>query len=47
MQNTLTMLVKHIDTLYGQDIENDIGNRTVVNIAKPKQSRAVLLAHVA
>lgn len=41
------MLVKHIDTLYGQDIENEIGNRTVVNIAKPKHSRAVLLAHVA
>ena len=45
MQNTLKMLVKHIGTLYGQDIANDFGNRTVVTIAKPKHSTAVLLAH--
>ena len=47
IQNTLKMLVKHIETLYGQDIANEIGNRTVVTIAKPKHSRAVLLAHAA
>ena len=45
MQNTLKMLVKQIGTLYSQDIANEIGNRKVVTIAKPKQSRAVLLAH--
>ena len=47
MQNTLKILVKHIFTFYGQDIANDIGNCTVVTIAKPKHSRAVLLAHAA
>ena len=47
MQNTLKMLVKHIGTLYGQDIANEIGNRTVVTIAKPKHPRAVLLSHAA
>ena len=45
MQKTLKMLVKHIGTLYGQDIANEIGNRTVVTISKPKHSRSVLLAH--
>ena len=45
MQNTLKMLVKHIGTLYGQDIANEIGNQTVVTIAKPKHSREVLLEH--
>ena len=45
MQNTLNILVKHIGTLYGQDIANEIGNRTVVTITKPKHSRALLLAH--
>ena len=47
MQNTLKMLVKHIGNLYGQDIANVISNRTVVTIAKPKHTRAVLLAHAA
>ena len=47
MQNTLKMLVKHIVTLYGQYIANEIGNRTIVTIAKPKHSGAVLLAHAA
>ena len=47
MQNTLKMLVKHIGNLYGQDIANEINNRTVVTIAKPKHNRAVLLAHAA
>ena len=47
MQNTLKMLVNHIGILCDQDITNDIGNRTVVTIAKPKHSRAVLLAHAA
>ena len=47
MQNTPKMLVKHIGTLYGQDISNYIGNRTVLTIVKPKHSRAVLLAHAA
>ena len=41
------MLVKHIGTLYGQDIANNISNRTVVTIAKPKHYRAVLLAYAA
>ena len=47
MQNTLKMLVKYIGTLYGQDIANEFSNYTVVTIAKPKHSRAVLLAHAA
>ena len=47
MQKTLKKLVKYIGTLYGQDITNDIGNHTVVTIAKPKHSIAVLLAHAA
>ena len=47
MQNALNILVKHIGNLYGQDIANEIGNRTVVTITKPKHSRAVLLAHAA
>ena len=47
MHNTLKMLVKHIGTLYGQDIANDIGNHTVVTIAKRKHPIAVLLAHAA
>ena len=41
IQNTLKILVKHIGTLYGQDIANVTGNRTVVTIAKPKHSRAL------
>ena len=47
MQNTLKMLVKHIGTLYDQDIANDIDNRTVLTTEKPKHSRTVLLAHAA
>ena len=47
IQNTLKMLVKHIGTLYGQDIANGISNRTVVTVAKPKHPRSVLLAHAA
>ena len=47
MQNTLNMLVKHIGTLYGQDIANETDNRTVVTIPKPKHSRSVLLSHAA
>ena len=47
IQNTLNMLVKHIGTLYVQDIVNDISNRTVLTIAKPKHSRAVLRAYAA
>ena len=47
MQNTIKMLVKHIGTLYGQYITNEICNRTVVTIEKPKQYRAVLLSYAA
>ena len=47
MKNTLKILVKHMGTLYGQYISNKIGNHTVVTIAKPKHSGAVLLAHAA
>ena len=45
LQNTVKMLVKHIGTLYDQDIANKISNRTVVIIKKQKHSRAVLLSH--
>ena len=47
MQNNLKMLVKHIGTLYVQDIANKMFNRTFVTIAKPEHSRSVLLAHAA
>ena len=47
MQDNLKMLVKYIRTLYSQDITNEIGNRTVVTIAKPKHPRAILLSHAA
>ena len=45
IQNTFEMLVNHIGTLNGQYIANEIGNHTVVTIAKSKHSRAVLVAH--
>ena len=47
MYNTFKLLVNHIGTLYGQDTANEIGNRTVVTIAKLKHSRYVFLAHAA
>ena len=47
MRNTLKHIVKHIDTIYGQDISNELHNRRVVVVAKPQHTADVLRKHEA
>ena len=45
MDKTLKQIIKHIVTIYGQDISNELNNRTLVTIVKPVHDKEVLNKH--
>ena len=45
MRKTWEKLVQHVGTKYGQDIRNEMQNKTVVNITEHLQAPQVLLSH--
>ena len=47
MRNTLKHIFKHTGTIYGQDISNELHNRRVVVISKPRHTADVLRKHAA
>ena len=45
MRKTWEKLVQHVGTKYGQDIRNEMHNKTVVNITEHVHAPQVLVSH--
>lgn len=45
MKTTWEKIVNHAGTLYGQEIGNELHNRTAITIPKPQYSQAILDKH--
>ena len=45
MRTTWEKLVQHVGTSYGQDISNELMNKTIVNIVQPTHTASVLARH--
>ena len=47
MRTTLEKIVHHVGTIHGQDISNELLNRTTVILPEPTHTQAVLAKHLA
>ena len=47
MRTSWEKLTQYVGTTYGQDIRNDLENKTPINFTEPNHSAAVLVRHAA
>ena len=45
MRNTWEKITHHVGTIYGHDISNELQNKTLVTIAEPQYTAAVVAKH--